>query len=35
VSKQIAEKHGAKIRAHSKPGKGSAFSITFPVAEEV
>jgi PAS domain S-box-containing protein len=34
VSKQIAEKHGARIRAHSKPGKGSVFSITFPVAEE-
>lgn len=32
VSKQIADKHGATIRVRSKPGRGTAFSIVFPIA---
>ena len=35
VTKQIAEKHGATIRVRSKLGKGTVFSIIFPVAEQV
>ena len=33
VSKQIVDKHGAKIRVRSKVGKGTVFSIVFPIAE--
>jgi len=33
VTRQILEKHGAKIRVRSKVGKGTVFSIVFPVAE--
>lgn len=33
VTKQIIEKHGAKIRVRSKLGRGTVFSIVFPVAE--
>ncbi len=35
ISKQIVEKHGATIRVRSKPGKGTVFSIVFPISEEV
>jgi signal transduction histidine kinase len=33
VTKQIVEKHGATIRVRSKLGRGTVFSIVFPVAE--
>jgi signal transduction histidine kinase len=33
VTKEIVEKHGATIRVRSKPGKGTVFSIAFPIAE--
>jgi signal transduction histidine kinase len=34
VTKQIVEKHEASIRVRSKLGRGTVFSITFPVAEQ-
>lgn len=34
VTKQIVDKHGATIRVRSKPGKGSVFSIVFPLSQE-
>ena len=33
VTKQIVEKHGATIRVRSKLGRGTVFSIAFPIAE--
>lgn len=35
ISKQIIDKHGATIRVRSKPGKGTVFSIVFPIARPV
>lgn len=31
VTKQIVEKHGATVRVRSKPGRGTVFSIAFPI----
>ncbi len=33
VTKQIVEKHGARIQVRSKPGLGTVFAIDFPAAE--
>jgi signal transduction histidine kinase len=30
--KHIAEAHGGKIRVHSEPGKGSTFTVIFPIS---
>jgi signal transduction histidine kinase len=35
VTKQIVDKHGATIRVRSKLERGTVFSITFPVAQEL
>jgi len=34
VTKELVQKHGGTIRVRSKPGKGTVFSINFPIAEQ-
>ena len=33
ICRKIAERHGGKVIAHSKPGEGSVFTITLPVRQ--